>query len=35
LGYQVRDAMHPDDLADLIAIQMKKEPTGEATYNLG
>jgi CDP-paratose 2-epimerase len=35
LGYQVRDAMHPDDLADLLAIQIGKEPAGEATYNVG
>jgi len=35
LGYQVRDAMHPDDLADLAALQMAKGPSGEVTYNLG
>jgi CDP-paratose 2-epimerase len=36
LGYQVRDAMHPDDLADLILLQiLGKEPSGDATYNVG
>ncbi len=35
LGYQVRDAMHPDDLADFIALQIEKKPMGDTTYNLG
>jgi CDP-paratose 2-epimerase len=36
LGYQVRDALHPDDLADLIVLQiLGKDPSGDTTYNLG
>jgi CDP-paratose 2-epimerase len=36
LGYQVRDAMHPDDLADLILLQiLGKGPSGDTTYNVG
>lgn len=35
-GYQVRDAFHPEDLAELILIQMKREsPVGESIYNAG
>jgi CDP-paratose 2-epimerase len=34
-GYQVRDAFHPDDLADLICVQMRRESAGDAIYNLG
>ncbi len=34
-GYQVRDAFHPDDLADLIAIQIKRDPPANAIFNAG
>ncbi len=34
-GYQVRDAFHPDDLADLIALQMWRDPPADPIYNLG
>jgi CDP-paratose 2-epimerase len=34
-GHQVRDALHPDDLADAIALQIRKSAPGDATYNLG
>jgi CDP-paratose 2-epimerase len=34
-GYQVRDAFHPDDLADLLTIQMKRSPPAEAVFNAG
>ncbi|HEY3457845.1 MAG TPA: NAD-dependent epimerase/dehydratase family protein [Bryobacteraceae bacterium] len=34
-GLQVRDALHPDDLALLIARQMRREPPFEAIYNVG
>jgi CDP-paratose 2-epimerase len=34
-GYQVRDAFHPDDLADLLAIQMKRDPPADAVFNAG
>jgi CDP-paratose 2-epimerase len=34
-GYQVRDAFHPDDLADLICIQMQVHPSPDAVYNVG
>ncbi len=34
-GYQVRDAFHPDDLADLIALQMRRDPPADPIYNLG
>jgi CDP-paratose 2-epimerase len=34
-GWQVRDAFHPDDLADFIRMQMRREPPPDAIYNLG
>ena len=34
-GYQVRDALHPDDLANLAATQLRREPPQDATYNVG
>jgi CDP-paratose 2-epimerase len=33
LGYQVRDALHPDDLADLLRIQFEKTPPPDATMH--
>ena len=34
-GLQVRDAFHPDDLARLIARQIRRDPPAEAIYNVG
>jgi CDP-paratose 2-epimerase len=34
-GYQVRDAFHPDDLAELILLQMHRDPPLDSTYNAG
>ncbi len=37
-GYQVRDAFHPSDLAELIYRQIRRHPSGshsDATYNAG
>ncbi len=34
-GYQVRDAFHPDDLAELICVQMRAESSPEAVFNVG
>jgi CDP-paratose 2-epimerase len=35
-GLQVRDAFHPDDLADLLRLEMRDGATeGERTFNLG
>ena len=34
-GYQVRDAFHPEDLAQLIEFQMRRDPPCDAIYNLG
>jgi CDP-paratose 2-epimerase len=34
-GLQVRDAFHPDDLAVLIAQQIRRDPPSEPIYNLG
>jgi CDP-paratose 2-epimerase len=33
LGHQVRDALHPDDLADLLRIQFEKTPPPDATMH--
>jgi CDP-paratose 2-epimerase len=33
-GYQVRDAFHPDDLAELIGIQMRVESSPDAIFNV-
>ncbi|MBV8808716.1 MAG: hypothetical protein JO033_08575, partial [Acidobacteriaceae bacterium] len=36
LGHQVRDAFHPDDLADLLCAQIARgQPGSDAIYNLG
>ncbi len=32
-GYQVRDAFHPDDLAQLIALQMRSDPPANPVYH--
>ncbi len=32
-GYQVRDALHPDDLADLVALQLRRAPPTDAVFN--
>jgi CDP-paratose 2-epimerase len=34
-GYQVRDAFHPEDLTDLITIQMQRDPPQDVVYNAG
>jgi CDP-paratose 2-epimerase len=34
-GYQVRDAFHPDDLAALIAMQLRRTPPEDAVFNAG
>lgn len=34
-GYQVRDAFHPDDLAEFISLQMRRDPAPDPIYNLG
>jgi CDP-paratose 2-epimerase len=37
-GYQVRDAFHPSDLAELIYLQIRRSPPGphhDVTYNAG
>lgn len=34
-GYQVRDAFHPDDLAEFVRLQMRRDPPPDAIYNLG
>jgi CDP-paratose 2-epimerase len=33
LGYQVRDALHPRDLAELIHIQLQRTPPPDATFH--
>ncbi len=33
LGYQVRDAFHPHDLAELIHIQLQRTPPADATFH--
>lgn len=35
LGYQVRDALHPDDLADLLRIEFTQTPPPDATFHAG
>jgi CDP-paratose 2-epimerase len=36
LGLQVRDAFHPEDLAQLLLLQMRdREPSGERIFNTG
>lgn len=34
-GSQVRDALHPDDLADLLARQLRAGPAGAGVWNVG
>jgi CDP-paratose 2-epimerase len=34
-GLQVRDAFHPDDLADLTLIQMRRKPSEDAIFHAG
>jgi CDP-paratose 2-epimerase len=34
-GLQVRDAFHPDDLADLLLLQMKREPPPDPVFHAG
>jgi len=34
-GLQVRDAFHPDDLAELVAIQFARKPPTDSVYNAG
>ncbi len=34
-GFQVRDAFHPDDLADLIRIQFRHEPSADPIFHAG
>ena len=34
-GFQVRDAFHPDDLTDLILLQMRQNPPGDAIFHAG
>jgi len=33
LGYQVRDALHPHDLAELIRIEFQRTPPSDATFH--
>lgn len=35
LGHQVRDAFHPDDLAELIARQLRRQPPADPIFNVG
>lgn len=34
-GFQVRDAFHPDDLADLLRIQFRREPFSDPIFHAG
>jgi len=34
-GFQVRDAFHPEDLADLVTAQMRRDPPEDPIYNAG
>lgn len=34
-GHQVRDAFHPVDLAELIRLQMQRDPTADPIFNAG
>jgi CDP-paratose 2-epimerase len=34
-GYQVRDAFHPEDLADLVIAQLRRDPPQDSIYNAG
>ena len=35
MGHQVRDAFHPDDLADLLITEMRHDPPAEPIFNVG
>lgn len=35
LGLQVRDALHPDDLADLLCIQFRRDPPDDPIFHAG
>jgi CDP-paratose 2-epimerase len=35
MGHQVRDAFHPNDLADMLTIEMRHDPPAEPIFNLG
>lgn len=35
LGHQARDAFHPDDLASLLAAQLRRDPPADPIYNAG
>lgn len=35
LGHQVRDVLHPSDLADLLSIQMQRTPGTDRIFNVG
>jgi CDP-paratose 2-epimerase len=34
-GYQVRDAFHPADLAELVTRQLRRDPSADPIYNVG
>jgi CDP-paratose 2-epimerase len=34
-GYQVRDALHPDDLMELVRVQLTSTPSQDATFHAG
>lgn len=34
-GLQVRDALHPDDLADLLRLQFRREPPSDPVFHAG
>src|SRR5213075_3086326 len=34
-GYQVRDAFHPEDLAELVIAQLRRDPPQDSIYNAG
>lgn len=34
-GFQVRDALHPNDLAELILIQLRRQPPANAVFHAG
>jgi CDP-paratose 2-epimerase len=34
-GHQVRDAFHPEDLAALLAVQLRRDPPQNPVYNVG
>lgn len=34
-GHQVRDAFHPDDLAELVLLEIRRDPPADSVYNVG